>query len=459
MQLKKTHRGVTLAQALAQASAALIGTVAPMAAVHAEDNGWLVDAAALFYHEGDGRVQAVEPELGLRKDLGDERIFNIKLVVDTLSGASPNGAAPANVAQTFSGPSGGGTSYTTAPGKTPLDTSFKDQREAASIGWQQPIADNLKMNLGGNISTETDFQSLGASAALAKDINNKNTTLSAGLNLEFDTINPTNGIPTAFSALPVPQGDGGGEGGDGGSSNAISSKTRTAETAVVGLTQILGRHSLAQLNYSLSRSSGYQTDPYKLLTVVDTNNNLILNPDPNNPGNLYLYLYEKRPEQRTKQSLFAEWKYSFSEDVIDLSYRYTTDNWGIRTHTVDAKYRLELGHDIYVEPHVRRYTQNAADFYKPYLAQGRDVTISGSTVTTLLTDASADPRLGAFDATTFGIKVGVGLGRDSEVNLRVEQYNQTMKQLAAPATGNLAGQKLAPDLSALWVQAGYSFRW
>jgi hypothetical protein len=453
MQLTTKKRGVTLAQALAQASAALLGTLGPVACVHADDNGWNVDAAALFYQEGDSRVQAVEPELNFSRDMGDEHFFNLKLVVDTLSGASPNGAAPANVAQTFSGPSGS-SSYTTAPGTTPLDTSFKDQREAASLGWQQPLNETTKLSYGGNVSTETDFQSLGLNGALARDFNGKNTTLSAGANLEFDVINPTNGVPAALTVMPVtPAGESEGE---GGSITNPTSKTRRAETGVLGLTQILGRHALMQFNYSVSVSSGYQTDPYKVLTVLDSAYNLIPN---GTSSGYYTYLYEKRPDARTKQSLYAEWKYIFNEDVLDLSARHTTDSWGISSNTVDAKYRLELGHGLYLEPHVRRYAQTEASFYKPYLLQGRDVAVSGGTVTPLLTEASADPRLGAFDATTFGLKVGYAPDRDSEVSLRVEKYDQVMQQPPAPATGNLAGQKLAPDLSALWLQIGYSFRW
>ena len=111
MQLKKS-KGLTIAQAMAQASAVLLGAATPLATVHAEDHGWQVDTAALFYKEADGRVQAAEPVVNLKKDFGDEKILNLKLVLDSLTGASPNGAAPAGVPQTFTGPSGGG-SYTT----------------------------------------------------------------------------------------------------------------------------------------------------------------------------------------------------------------------------------------------------------------------------------------------------------------------------------------------------------
>jgi len=222
-----------------------------------------------------------------------------------------------------------------------------------------------------------------------------------------------------------------------------------------GVTQVLGRHSLLQLNYGLSSSSGYHTDPYKVLTVLDSNNNLVAS---NTPGQ-YQYLFESRPDTRLRHSLYAGWKYIFTEDVIDLSLRFTSDDWGIQTNTLDAKYRWAATQDFYVEPHVRWYTQTEADFYRPYLREGQDVTLAGNAVTPLLTEASADSRLGAFDALTYGIKFGYALGRDSEVNLRVEQYTQTASNVSAPATGNLAGQEIVPDLSAMWVQIGYSFRW
>ena len=86
MQLKKS-KGLTIAQAIAQASAALLGAVSPIASVHAEDHGWQVDTAALFYKESDGRVQAAEPVVSMKKDFGDEKILNMKLVLDSLTGA------------------------------------------------------------------------------------------------------------------------------------------------------------------------------------------------------------------------------------------------------------------------------------------------------------------------------------------------------------------------------------
>ncbi|HNN29511.1 MAG TPA: DUF3570 domain-containing protein, partial [Agitococcus sp.] len=71
--------------------------------------------------------------------------------------------------------------------------------------------------------------------------------------------------------------------------------------------------------------------------------------------------------------------------------------------------------------------------------------------------ASADPRLGEFDATTFGIKYGKTLSNDREFSVRVEQYNQA-GNVKTPAIGQLKTQTLVPDLNALVVQFGYSFK-
>lgn len=447
MQLKKS-KGLSIAQAVAQASAVLLGATSPIATVQAADHGWQVDTAALFYKESDGRVQAAEPVVSMKKDLGDEKIINLKLVLDSLTGASPNGAAPANVPQTFTGPSGEVT-YTTPAGELPLDGEFKDTRAAISGGYQRPIGENMRLNVGGNISSEFDFQSIGVNAAIAKDINNKNTTLSAGINVEFDNIDPVGGAPAPFVSLVDKEED----------DQSGGSDTKMVADLLLGVTQVLNRHAILQMNYSLSMANGYQSDPYKLLTVLDASNNLIIDPSLANADNLNLYLFEARPDSRTKHSLYTQLKYHLTEDVIDASYRYTTDDWGINSHTLDLKYRWELGHNMYLEPHVRWYTQTEADFYRPYLQEGSDVSISGATVTPLITEASADARLGAFDATTFGVKYGIGLGKDSELNFRIEQYDQKASGPAAPATGDLAGQQLQPDLSAMWFQVGYSFRW
>ena len=76
-------------------------------------------------------------------------------------------------------------------------------------------------------------------------------------------------------------------------------------------------------------------------------------------------------------------------DVIDGSYRFMTDDWGVTSHTIDLKYHWQLDH-AYLEPHLRYYLQSEADFYHRY-ALSTDY--DSATQTLKLSDASADYRL------------------------------------------------------------------
>lgn len=457
MQLKDKKLSV----GLAMATSALLGQPAQAAA----ESGWQADTAVLFYSEADDRVQAVEPALNLSKTFADESSASVRIVYDALTGASPNGAAVADVAQTFTSASGlarlekaedegdddqieeygDRASYTVAPGDIPLDESFEDTRTTLSGGWSKPFGDGYTGNIGGAYSTEGDFTSYSVNAALSKDINNNSTTLSAGINLEFDTITPNGGMPEPLTSYASHNTTG-------------SSDTKQVTDVIAGVTQVISRRWIMQLNASLSQSSGHHDDPYKFLTVAD-NGNLIT--DPNNTDS-YLYLFEHRPEDRQKISLFWQNKYAIgSSDAIDLSYRYMTDDWGVNSNTLDLTYHWQVTDRVYLEPHYRYYNQSAADFYTPFLQTGSDVAINGTEVTALTDFASSDPRLGAFSANTLGLKLGLSLSHHQEVNVRYEQYQQTDQnsRVDVAAGSNLDGQDQFAELSASWLQVGYSIKW
>ncbi len=124
----------------------------------------------------------------------------------------------------------------------------------------------------------------------------------------------------------------------------------------------MNRHWLTQVNYGLGRGSGSHNDPYKVLSVVDGGTGLVTGDR---------YVGEARPDSRTRQSLFWQNKIHLTEDVIDVSYRYYRDNWGVRAHTLDARYRYEFGGGVHIEPHARVYRQGAADFWRGWLVEGQ----------------------------------------------------------------------------------------
>jgi hypothetical protein len=423
MQLKNK---TSLSTALAVATGTLLGTAH---SVQAEDHGWVFDTAILIYDEKD-RVSAVEPVINAKKRFSDDRSLNMKLVYDSLTGASPNGATPSNKPQTFTRPSGNG-SYVTPAGEMPLDDTFKDTRTAFSIGWEQPWGRLMRVNVGAYISNEYDYSSIAVNAGISRDFNKRNTTLSAAVSYSTDEWDPQGGIPVPFASMAM-------AGDEQPRQGASDDKTIT--DLVLGVTQVINRQTLMQWNYSLSRASGYLNDPFKLVSVVDAQS-----------GETLDYIYEGRPEDRTKHSLYWKTKYHLLRgDTVDFSYRYMTDDWDIDSHTLDFRYRWNFSERYYLEPHVRYYQQGAADFYRHSLLDGE---VAG------LSEVSADYRLAEFDGITVGAKYGIYFAGGSELNFRLERYEQRGDTSPGDAVGVQRNVDLFPDLEANIIQIGYSFKW
>ncbi len=418
---------------LSLATCGLLQAIAPTA--HAESD-WKINSALMIYSESDGRVSAIEPVINAATELTEDETLNIKLVLDSLTGATPNGANPSPASQTFTSPSGAAV-YTTNANADPLDDTFLDTRVALSADWEQSVFDTqTRMILGGNLSKEFDYMSLGASLTLLRDFNQRNTTASIALGVNADTITPVGGTPIPLANMRI---------NDNASKNG-SSDNKTISDIMFGLTQVINRQTLMQFNIGFSNTSGYQNDPYKIITLVDDVTGLpIANTATDRP-----YVYESRPDSRSRQTFFWQTVHHLTADVIHFSYRYYSDDWDVNSHTLGLHYRYELSGGSYLEPHLRYYTQTAAEFFT-----------HGLTVAALATTpfASADYRLGEFNSTTLGLKYATPLGKNSEFSVRGEIINQVNNDIAVPTGYESTGYDISPNLSSIVLQVGYSFNW
>jgi len=429
-----------------------------------EPKRWLFDTGVLYFGEQD-RIQDLSASAVIRRLFDGDRRLSLRLVYDTLTGSSANGAVPATTPQTFTSASGG-KAYTVQPGETPLDPTFSDARIALDASWDQPLGTAWRAGYGLAVSSETDYLSTGLNARLSRDFNQHNTTLSAGLALARDSISPLGGVPAPFGIMGPPSED---EDENesahrlarntrssahswslsatipppAGTSHVGSDETKTVTDLLLGFTQVFSPRTLGMFNYSYSRSTGYLTDPYKVLSVVDpvTGNPL---PDPN--GIMNTYLFESRPDTRTKHGFYGEIRHHLSRDVIAGSYRFMTDDWGIQSHTFELNYRWQPGR-FYFQPHLRYYMQSAADFYQRVLFAGDQ----------LPQHATADYRLGEMNARTAGIKYGLPLDEYREWSVRVEYYAQSGSSPPGSEVGTLREFDLFPAVDSVILQIGYSF--
>ncbi len=419
---------------LKSASACLLGAGAALGAQASLPESWQCDMAVLVYSELN-RVSAFEPAMALKKTFDDNSVLGVKLVVDSLSGASHNGAAANTAAQTFTRPSGHG-SYTASANKTPLDDTFRDTRINLSINYEYELSRLEKMQWGVNGSSEYDFLSVGGSGTYVRDINQRNTSLSAGVSFEVDNIRAVGGFAQPLSEMQantLAQGKIG------------SSHTRIMVETLLGVTQIIDHKTLMQINYGLALSDGEHTDPYKIVSVLDSEGDLIAANGLNGT-----YLYERRPDSRIRQNVFAMVKRYLLGDVVDVSYRYSWDDWGIKSNTVDTHYRVNLAHDnmsptFYLEPHLRFYQQQGADFYRHSIVNNE----------ALPSYLSADYRLADMQATTVGLKIGFLSPGGHQSSVRLEYYRQTGDSHPGDALPNQRDLDLYPTVEAFIVQYNY----
>lgn len=439
MQLKRGIR-----QALAAASGALLASAPAQADIDllpGDASDWSFDSAILVYQEAD-RVRAIEPVAQAKRDLGDEEYLTLRLTVDSLTGASANGAAPASVPQTFTSPSGGST-YTIAPGETPLDPTFKDLRAAMNVSWDRPLGRDYKLTLGGNASLEYDYRSVALSATLAHDLNLKNTTLSVGVSVGTDISNPVGGTPVPLTSVPTQPWACDDDPGVCATPPArlASDQDKSLSDVLLGFTQVLSPRALLQVNYSWGSASGYLTDPYKMVSVVDGA------PGPNQ-GDPLDHLYEQRPDSRTKQALYAQYRrMNASGNSWDVSLRHLWDDWGVVSETLDAHYRWRIGGHDYLQPHLRWYQQSAADFYTPFLVAGDPLPAA----------ATGDYRLADMTTSTLGLKYGHELAKGREFGVQLELYRQSGDSQPPGTIGVLQGYDLFPVVTATMIQVGFTF--
>ncbi|VAW87089.1 FIG01057804: hypothetical protein [hydrothermal vent metagenome] len=374
-----------------------------------------------FFYSEEERVSVNTTHVAIENDLGDDSFLRANVIYDTITGASPNGRiipAAANGGNIpFTSASGFSISINDngSTGKRWL-TEFTDKRAALNLSLEKPITRNLKGIIEGNYSSENDFISYGAAGTISWDLNQRNTTITSGLGVLNESVEPASGTPLGLGVsncndtapvLPT-----------WANCNITSPRFGNGKKrmfdGMIGVTQIVNQRTITQLNYSLGLSLGYLTDPYKLISVVD---NTI-------DGEEVMILYENRPDRRTKHSLYWKTVSQLSEKkVVDFSYRYFWDDWGITSHTFDYKYRYDYEPKSYLQPHIRYNLQSSADFFQRAI---------DSSVASLPQYASADYRLGKLSTYTVGLKYGHELGVNGTFTVRAEYIIQSYSEVDLP---------------------------
>ncbi len=360
----------------------------------AVENDWVIDSSILRYSE-DGRVDVNKAILTVDGNVSNTDNVKVDIVFDSLTGATPTGAVntPSTMV-TFTSTSGGVSGTASNGGAIEL-ADFDDTRLAVGLDWERTASRRLRHNFGTNLSVENDWRSFGASYELAKDSKSKRNTYNVGISYTNDEIFQIGGgTPEGLSAVgPQPfLGDG----------------SRNTFDLLAGISRALNRRTVGQFTLTAGFSDGYHNDPYKVISQIDSDRELEVD-----------RFFEQRPEERTRYTLFGKIVHRLSNDrdTANFSYRFYDDDWEITSHTIDLKYRRDIGRGKFFEPHFRVYHQSAAFFYSNSLEPGD-----------LPEYASADSRLDEFTGFTIGIKYGMPLGKKGKFRVRAEYIDQSFEE-------------------------------
>jgi len=371
---------------LAAASSSLLAPAADAQSVY--ENDWNVDFGYLRYSEED-RIKVNTLTTTVDGRLSDEDKVSFRLAVDSMSGATPTGETPTENGAVFSGASGGSSSTSSS---TAGLINFDDTRLEFDGNWENTKSRLRRNNYNAYISVESDYNAIGASYSYIKDNADKTKTLTLGAGASYDTITGAGGgTPRPHSAT--------------NNNISLSEGNKNTYDFLLGFTKVINAKTVSQVNYSLSHSEGYLTDPYKRYSRL------------NNNATSTTAFFESRPEERNRLSVSWKVKHQTRKNNnLTLGARLYSDDWDVSSLTFDYKHRFNKFNGNYLERQVRFYTQSEASFYKGALQQAEATPEF----------ISADSRLGSLSSLTLGFKYGMLLKNDARLTMRLSYFYQTI---------------------------------
>ncbi|HEY4243218.1 MAG TPA: DUF3570 domain-containing protein [Kofleriaceae bacterium] len=230
-------------------------------------------------------------------------------------------------------------------------TTIHDLRHQVSVGASH-VFGSLTARAGYTFSTENDYLSHSISAGIAQDLDDKNTTLSLGYALSLNTV--------------------------GRSHDETFSRSLDVHSLSASWTQVFSTRTIGQLTYELGYADGYQASPYRFVPVRMTVDSAPL-----------YWIAETDPLTRWRHAVVVGVNHAVGADAaVGLDYRLYHDTWGITSHTVDARYSVNLSKRLELRLRERLYTQGAASFYQAnysapqkYMAFDRELSPLQSTTT------------------------------------------------------------------------------
>ncbi len=204
------------------------------------------------------------------------------------------------------------------------------------VGWTYSPKD-WSFGLRGTIGFESAYRTRGLGLDISHTFNDSNTTLSLMLQGYYDSVRMIR-----FD----------------GTTNEETK--RTTLSAEMGWTQTVSPKTIANLTVNFTEQLGFLATSYGFVRI-GPRETALTGPDTRGAFDTY----EAAPPQRHRGSATLRVKRALdSESVIEGSYRFYLDSWGVQGNTANLIYTRYLFHRLMsISPGYRFYVQSPASFY------------------------------------------------------------------------------------------------
>jgi hypothetical protein len=258
------------------------------------------------------RLNVYYPYLNVTKNLGNNTTINGSYLVDAISSASMQMIFRVDGITSATNNKTGGS-----------DNTPDELRHQLSLGITK-IFSEISVSANGMYSIEHDYSSKTFAANLSIPFAKKNTILQFGYAGNWDKVFPQVRTWT---------------------------KDRNTTTINLGLTQILSKNIISQLDFSFINMDGYMLDGYQVIRIIN--------------GNSFRVLEPVEPDKRVRKSVGLRTNIGISKNSsLQLGYRYYWDTWDIKSNTIDVEFKTHLSTMVNMTLGLRQYFQTKAYFFK-----------------------------------------------------------------------------------------------
>lgn len=261
-------------------------------------------------------VDVLYPSVSLTRRISGSTSLSARYLVDLISAASMRSQFVVE-----------GVTSATARGHGGTERSPDEVRHEVAFGVTRVIGNGT---WAANVlyGTEHDYTSATLAVAATRSFADRNTEVQVGVVRSWDDVHPR---------------------------TRSWSRDKNVSTVNAGLTQVLTRRLLGQVDFTYSDLDGFLSDPYQVVAVII--------PDQENA----VLLETRHPDRRIRRSVALRTSYRIGNaSSLQAGYRYYWDSWDVTSNTYSGLYQQHLlDRRMTLGLGVRSYVQTDASFSRP----------------------------------------------------------------------------------------------